>query len=412
MSTFEHAAAVAKVTLHDVRTAAKLLDGVAMRTPVQAFRALSELAGTPVVLKCENLQRAGSFKVRGAYVRMTHLSDAEKARGVVAASAGNHAQGVALAAQLLGIDAVVFMPTDAPLPKLAATRGYGADVRLVGATVDEALVAARGEAARTGRILIHPFDHEDVVAGQGTVALEILEQVPDVGTVVVPLGGGGLTAGIATALAEAAPRVRVVGVQAERVAAFPDSLAAGHPVAAPRHGSTMADGIAVGRPGEVPFEVLQRLGVEVRTVTEEEISRALLLVAERAKLVVEPSGAAAVAAVLADPHGFAGPIVPVLSGGNIDPLLLMRVVQHGLAAAGRYLQVGVALDDRPGALAALLEAIAAADGNIVHIDHRRTDVSLAVSEVLVTLQIETKGPEHCAAVVERLRGTGYDVVVD
>jgi threonine dehydratase len=401
---------VGAVTLADVREAAALLDDVATRTPVQRLRALSEQVGDPVVLKLENLQRAGSFKIRGAYTRMSRLTPRQKALGVVAASAGNHAQGVALAAQLLGIDATVFMPVDAPLPKLAATRAYGADVRLVGSSVDEALVAARTEAARSGRVLIHPFDHVDVVAGQGTLGLEVLEQVPDVGTVVVPLGGGGLVAGIATALAEAAPHVRVVGVQAQNVAAYPRSLAAGRPVAADAR-PTMADGIAVGTPGEVPYAILERLGVEVRTVSEDQLSRALLLVAERAKLVVEPSGAAAVATVMADPQDFAGrgTVVPVLTGGNIDPLLLMRVIQHGMVAAGRYLQLRVRVDDRPGALAALVEAVAGAGGNVVHVDHTRTDVALAVSEVLVTLQVEAKGFEHRDEIVARLRGAGFGV---
>jgi len=398
-----------RVTLEDVRTAAALLDGVITRTPVQAFRAMTEVAGAPVVLKCENLQRAGSFKIRGAYTRLSRMSDEEKARGVVAASAGNHAQGVALAAQMLGIHAIVYMPVDASVPKLAATRGYGAEVRQVGESVDEALVAARAEAARSGRTLIHPFDHLDVVTGQGTVALEILEQVPDVGTVVVPLGGGGLVAGIATVLAEAAPHVKVVGVQAETAAAYPESLAAGRPVPLSL-GATMADGIAIGTPGDVPFEVLQRLGVEVRTVSEEEMSRALLLVAERGKLIVEPSGAAGVAAVLAaEPGSLPGTIVPVLTGGNIDPLLLLRVVQHGLVAAGRYLQLRVCIDDKPGSLAGLLDVIAAAGASIGQVEHTRTDTSLTVSQVLVNVQLETKGHEHCEAVVERLRAAGFAV---
>lgn len=398
-----------RVTLEDVRTAAALLDGVITRTPVQAFRAMSEVAGVPVVLKCENLQRAGSFKIRGAYTRLSRMSDEEKARGVVAASAGNHAQGVALAAQMLGIHAIVYMPVDASVPKLRATRGYGAEVRQVGESVDDALVAARAEAARSGRTLIHPFDHLDVVTGQGTVALEILEQVPDVGTVVVPLGGGGLVAGIATVLAEAAPHVKVVGVQAETAAAYPESLVAGRPV--PRAlGATMADGIAIGTPGDVPFEVLARLGVEVRTVSEEEMSRALLLVAERGKLIVEPSGAAGVAAVLAaEPGSLPGTIVPVLTGGNIDPLLLLRVVQHGLVAAGRYLQLRVCIDDKPGSLAELLDVVAHAGASIAQVEHTRTDTSLTVSQVLVNLQLETKGQEHCEAVVERLRAAGFAV---
>lgn len=398
-----------RVSLADVRAAAALLADVATTTPVLPNRALSEAVGVPVLLKCENLQRAGSFKLRGAYVRMARLTAQEKARGVVAASAGNHAQGVALAAGLLGIDAVVFMPVDAALPKVAATRGYGADVRLVGDTVDDALAAARGEAARSGRVLIHPFDHADVVAGQGTLALEILEQVPDVATVLLPLGGGGLVAGVQAALAEAAPHVRVVGVQAARAAAYPPSLAAGRPTST-RLRSTMADGIAVGTPGEVPFAVLAEHAVEVRTVPEDALSQALLLVAERAKLVVEPAGAAGVAALLDDPAGWEGPVVAVLSGGNVDPLVLLRVVRHGLAAAGRYLQVRVRLDDRPGALARLLDAIAGVGGNIAHVDHTRTDMDLGVDEAWVTMQLETKGPDHCDAVVGRIREAGYVVV--
>ena len=398
----------ARVTfLDDARAAARLLTGVATRTPVETSRALSQIAGAPVLLKCENLQRAGSFKIRGAYVRMARLSPEEQARGVVAASAGNHAQGVALAAQLLGIDAVVYMPVDAALPKVAATKEYGAEVRPYGRSVDEALVAARAEAERTGRVLIHPFDHEDIVAGQGTLALEILEQVPDVRTIVVPLGGGGLAAGIQAVVAEIAPHVRVIGVQAARAAAYPASLVAGEPVPAPEL-HTMADGIAVGTPGAVPFALLQRHGCEVRTVSEEDLSRALLLVAERAKLLVEPSGAAGVAAVMAAPPGdLEGPVVVLLSGGNIDPLVLLRVVRHGLAVSGRYLQLRVRVHDTPGALAALLRELATTGGNVMHVSHVRTGVDLEIDEVEIEVQVETKGPEHCARVLQHLRDGGF-----
>ncbi|WP_282946784.1 threonine ammonia-lyase [Cellulomonas endometrii] len=392
--------------LDDARAAARLLDGVATRTPVETSRALSQIAGTPVLLKCENLQRAGSFKIRGAYVRMARLSAQEKALGVVAASAGNHAQGVALAAQLLGIDAVVYMPVDAALPKIAATREYGAEVRQHGTSVDEALVAARAEAERTGRVLIHPFDHEDIVAGQGTLALEVLEQVPDVRTIVVPLGGGGLAAGIQAVVAELAPHVRVIGVQAARAAAYPASLVAGQPVRAPEL-HTMADGIAVGTPGVVPFGVLQQHGCEVRTVSEEDLSRALLLVAERAKLLVEPSGAAGVAAVMAAPGELEGPVVVVLSGGNIDPLVLLRVVRHGLAVSGRYLQLRVRVHDTPGALAGLLRELAGAGGNVMHVSHVRTGVDLEIDEVEIEVQVETKGPDHCARLLQHLRDEGF-----
>jgi threonine dehydratase len=394
------------VTIESIREAARMLDGIATVTPVESSNALSAVVGTRAYLKCENLQRSGSFKIRGAYVRMARLTDEEKSRGVVAASAGNHAQGVALGARLLGIRSVVYMPTDAALPKVAATKDHGAEVRLVGTSVDDALAAARDEADRTGAVLIHPFDHADIVAGQATVALEIREQVPDVRTVVVPTGGGGLTAGMVAAMAALAPHVRVVGVQAARAAGYQVSLAAGTPTRTVPL-STMADGIAVSTPGDVPFGIIQAGGCDIRTVTEEDLSRALLFVAERAKLVVEPSGAAAVAALMAHPEEYEGPVVAVLSGGNVDPLVLLRVVRHGLASAGRYLQVRVRLVDRPGALAALLQDLAHHGGNVMHVDHVRTGVDLAIDEVEVTMQVETKGPEHRASLLDFLRGAGY-----
>ena len=392
------------VTADDVQVAARVLDGTVLQTPVLESSSLSRVAGGPVHLKCENLQRAGSFKIRGAFVRLAALDEAERARGVVAASAGNHAQGVALAARLLGIDATVFMPEGAALPKIAATRGYGAQVRFAGATVDEAVVAAREWAAAEGAVLIHPFDHPDVVAGQGTVGLEILQQVPHVRTVLVPTGGGGLVAGIAAALD--GRDIEVVGVQAAGAAAWPASLAAGRPVTVPT--STMADGIAVGRPGEVPFATARACGVDVVTVTEEDLSRALLHLAERSKMVVEPAGAAGVAVLLAG-HRVATPAVAVLSGGNVDPLLLLRVVRHGLAAAGRFLQLHVRLDDRPGTLATMLAELGAGGGNVMHVSHVRTAVDLAFDEVEIEVQVETRGPEHCQDVVRRLRASGYQV---
>lgn len=391
----------------DVAAAAELVAGFARRTPVLDSRAVSALAGGPVLLKCENLQRSGSYKVRGAYVRLARLSEAERSRGVVAASAGNHAQGVALAAGRLGVRATVFMPDGAALPKVAATQEYGAHVELGGASVDEALRRAQEHADRTGAVLVHPFDHPDVVAGQGTVGLEILEQVPDIRTIVVPVGGGGLAAGIVAALGEDHPDVEVVGVQAAAAAAYPPSLEAGRPLTVPLR-STMADGIAVGRPGDVPFGLLHGRHVPVRTVSEEELSRALLLLLERSKTVVEPAGAAGVASVLAG-HPVATPAVVVLSGGNIDPLLLLRVVRHGLASAGRYLQLRVRLDDRPGHLAAMVGEIATAGGNITHVGHVRTGVDLAIDEVEVGVQVETRGPLHSAEVVQALLAAGYRV---
>ncbi|MFJ9423781.1 threonine ammonia-lyase [Streptomyces sp. NPDC101249] len=397
------------VTLDDVRGARKMLAGVARVTAMEGSRHLSQLVGAPVHLKCENLQRTGSFKLRGAYVRIAGLLPEERAAGVVAASAGNHAQGVALASALLGVRATVFMPIGAPLPKISATRDYGAEVRLHGQVVDETLAAAQEYAAATGAVFIHPFDHPDVIAGQGTVGLEILDQCPELRTLVVGVGGGGLAAGIAVAVKELRPDVRIVGVQAEGAAAYPPSLSAGRPVsiAAP---ATMADGIKVGRPGEVPFRIVADLVDEVRTVGEDELSAALLLCLERAKLVVEPAGASPVAALLARPREFEGSVVAVLSGGNVDPLLMQRILRHGMVAQGRYLAVRLRLTDRPGALASLLGALSAADANVVDVSHVRTDSRLGLTEAEVELHLETKGPEHCAEVGRALGEAGYTVI--
>lgn len=397
-------------TLAEVEAAAELLQGVARHTPMREARWLSERTGGPVVFKCENVQRAGSFKVRGAYTRMAKLTDAERAKGVVAASAGNHAQGVAVAAQRLGIAATVFMPRGATLPKIEATRAYGATVILKGDSVDAALVHAREFAEQTGATLIHPFDHVDIVAGQGTVALEILRDLPDADTIVVCLGGGGLLAGVALAAKALKPGIRVVGVQAAGAAAYPGSLQAGQPVRLAQM-STMADGIAVGMPGAVPFDLISSLVDEVVTVTEEELSQALLLLLERSKLVVEPAGAAAAAAVWAHPEKFPGTTAVTLSGGNIDPLLLMRVIRHGLAAAGRYLSVSIRVPDRPGSLARLLADVSEADANVVEVEHLRTDPRLAIDEVEVGLQLETRGREHREQVLAALHGHGYFVTV-
>ncbi|MEU2711125.1 threonine ammonia-lyase [Streptomyces sp. NPDC007205] len=397
------------VTLDDVRGAQKMLSGVARVTAMEGSRHLSQLVGAPVHLKCENLQRTGSFKLRGAYVRIAGLLPEERAAGVVAASAGNHAQGVALASSLLGVHSTVFMPKGAPLPKVSATRDYGAEVRLHGHVVDETLAAAEEYAADTGAVFLHPFDHPDIIAGQGTVGLEILEQCPEVRTIVVGVGGGGLAAGIAVAVKAIRPDVRIVGVQAEGAAAYPLSLAAGHPVAV-ENPVTMADGIKVGRPGLVPFGIIADLVDEVRTVSEDQLSAALLLCLERAKLVVEPAGASPVAALLAAPDAFEGPVVAVLSGGNVDPVLLQRVLRHGMAAQGRYLAVRLRLTDRPGALATLLGVLSAVDANVLDVSHVRTDPRLGLTEAEVELHLETKGPAHCTEVGRALRDAGYTVI--
>ncbi len=396
-----------------IEAAARLLALVIRRTPLVASRVLSERAGADVWLKCENLQRTGSFKPRGAYNRIANLPREARERGVVAASAGNHAQGVAWSASSLGIASTVFMPVGASLPKLMATKAYGAQVRQVGETIDESLDAALDFADRTGATLIHPFDHPDIVAGQATVGVEIGEQLPQVGTVLVPTGGGGLLAGVAVALRHSAPNVRVIGVQAAEAAAWPASLAAGRPVRVERM-STMADGIAVGQPGMVPFSEVAQHVSRIVTVDEEALSQALLLCLERAKLIVEPAGAAAVAALMShapEELDLRGPVCAILSGGNIDPLLLTRVIGHGLSAAGRYLAVRVTISDRPGALGALLAVIGKTGASVVDVAHSRTGTWLAVDEVEVALTLETRGSGHRDDVLTALANAGYAVRV-
>lgn len=389
-------------TAADVARADEALEGVVRRTPVEPARWLSESLGQQVVLKCENLQRAGSFKIRGAYTLISRLSPTERARGVVAASAGNHAQGVALAASLLSTRATVFMPEGASLVKERATRSYGADVRIAGRTVDEAVAAATDHARSTGAVVVHPFDHPDVVAGQGSVGREILRQVPDVATVLVCTGGGGLLAGVTAAIKDARPQVRIVGVQAQGAACYPPSLWAGHPVPL-EHMATMADGIAIARPGDLPFALISQHVDEIVTVSEEAISRALVLLLERTKLVSEPAGAVAVAALVSGQVTVRGPVVATLSGGNIDPLLLLRVVRHGMVADGRYLTLGVSVPDRPGSLASLLTTLAQAGANVLDVVHERTRSHLRVDEVDVRLVVETRGSDHRDEVLAAVR---------
>ncbi len=396
------------VGIEEIRAARETLHGVVRRTPVQHSAVLEQHCAVPVYFKCENLQRTGSFKIRGAYVRIQALSAAQRARGVVAASAGNHGQGVALAAAILGTRATVYMPVTAALPKVAATCGYGAQVHLVGDAVEESLAAARAFAQDTGAVFIHPFDHPDVVAGQGTVGLELLEQLPDVATVLVPTGGGGLLGGIAAAVKGIKPDVTVIGVQAEGAAVWPPSLAAGTPVRL-RKQHTMADGIAVSEVGAVTFAQVSALVDGIVTVGEESLSQAVLLCLERAKMLVEPAGAAAVAALLESTKRFPGPVGAVLSGGNVDPLLLMHLIRHGLTAGGRFLALRVTVPDRPGELATLLARVGDSGANVVDVAHSRIAGSLAVGDAVVALSLETRGPEHCAQLVADLSAAGYQV---
>lgn len=396
------------VSLADIEDARQRLATVAVRTPLDRSRALSDLIGGEVFIKCENLQRTGSFKIRGAYNRISRLSPEQSKGGVVAASAGNHAQGTALAASLNDIKSTVFMPTGATLPKIEATKRYGAEVVLSGKDFGEAYEAAMRFSHDRGAIFVHPFDHPHIIAGQGTCGLEILEQMPGVNTIVVPAGGGGLVSGIAAAAKSLRGDVRVVAVQAEGAAAFPASLARGHPVTVEEM-STIADGIACNTPGERTFAHVQALVDEVVTVSDEQIAEALVFTAERMKLVLEPAGAAGVAAGMLGLGDLKPPVVVVLSGGNIDPLLLLGVIRFGLSASGRYFAFRTRIPDQPGALHRLLGLLADLGANIVGVEHHREGVRADLGDVEVALQIETKGLEHIQELMTQLNAAGYSV---
>lgn len=402
------------VTLADVEHARELLQEIIALTPIESSRALGRMTDSEVFFKCENLQRAGSFKVRGAYVRMAKLTAEERARGVVAASAGNHAQGVAVAAKALGIKARIYMPVGVALPKLAATRGHGAEVVLHGFNVDESLAEAERYANETGAVFVHPFNNVDIVAGQGTIGLEILDQVPNVDTIIMGVGGGGLLAGVAVAVKarakELGREIRVIGVQAENAAAYPPSLAADALVPLKKV-STMADGIAVGRPGQLPFSIIRELVDDVVTVSEDSLARALIFLLERSKMVVEPAGAVGVAALMEGKIENPGTTAVILSGGNIDPMLMLKVIQRGLAAAGRFMTVRMMLNDRPGSLATISRIIAENDANVTGVDHTRVGGSISMGDVSITVNLETKGHEHCELVLTALRAEGFQPIV-
>jgi len=403
--------AFAGPTLAEFTAARDVVSAVAQETPIEESRFLSRILGLDVVLKCENLQRTGAYKVRGAYNRMSKLSDEERAGGVVAASAGNHAQGVALAAHELGIHSTIFMPMGVALPKLLATRDYGADVVLRGPTFTEALAAAKEFAEKTGAVFIPPYDNADVIAGQGTVGLEILEQVPDVETVIVPIGGGGLISGVASAMKQQAlvdgRTIRVIGVQSANAAAYPPSLAAGEPTSIEMK-PTIADGIAVARPGKLNFDIIKDTVDEVVTVSDDDIARALVMLLERAKLVVEPAGAVGVAAILAEKIDAVGKTVVLLSGGNIDPMVMERVIARGLVASGRYMSMRIPLPDRPGQLARIAEIVAGQNANVVEVMHTRHGTDLQITQVELEVHIETRGQEHATQVLDALRAEGYE----
>jgi threonine dehydratase len=385
-------------TLRDIQAARERLAGIATVTPVYPSETFSKRVGREVLLKAENLQRTGAFKIRGAVNRISLLSEAERGVGVVAASAGNHGQAVAWAARESGVPATVFMPQDSPMAKVDATKNYGARVELVGEGFDEAFEASQAHVEAVGATFVHPFEDELVIAGQGTIGLELAEQLPELETVVVPVGGGGLASGISLALVELRPSVRVVGVQAAACA----------PLAGQEQfGFTIAEGIAVKRPGELTSSILRDRLEEIVTVSDEEISEAIVLLIERAKLVVEGAGAAALAALLAGRVAGRGPVCAVLSGGNIDATLLISVMRHGLTLAGRYLVVRTRLPDRPGELIKLLSLVAEERANVLSVEHHREGMDVPVTESEVELTLATRDPEHCTAVLDALRLHGY-----
>jgi len=384
-------------TLADIEAARGRILGLARVTPVYSSETLSRRSGRPVVLKAENLQRTGSFKIRGAVNKLATLTEPERAAGVVTASAGNHGQAVALAAREAGVAATIFMPQDAPMAKVDATRSYGAEVVLVGEGYDEAQIAAT-ERAEEGATLVHAFEDEVVIAGQGTLGLELAEQAGDLEVLAVPIGGGGLASGIALALKELRPEVRIVGVQAETCAPFAGAASLGH---------TIADGIAVKQPGELTSTILADRLDGVVTVSDQEIADAIVLLLERVKLVVEGAGAASVAALLGGKVEGSGTACALLSGGNIDATLLIEVARHGLTRAGRFLVLRTQLADRPGELARLLTLIAGERVNVLSVEHHREGMDLPVTGTEVELTLATRDDEHCSELLARLAEWGY-----
>jgi threonine dehydratase len=378
-------------TLADIEAARTRIDAFVRVTPVHGSDTLSRLAGREVLLKAENLQRTGSFKIRGAFNTLTSLTDAERGAGVVAASAGNHGQAVAWAAREVGAQATIFMPQDAPMAKVEPTLTYGGEVVLAGAVFEDALAEAMRRVEETGATFIHAFEDERVIAGQGTIGIELAEQVPQAETVLIPVGGGGLAAGIATALRALRPDVRLVGVEVQR------------------GGYTIADGIAVKQPGRLTTGILEALLDEVVVVTDEEISEAIALLLERAKLLVEGAGAVGVAALIAGRVAGPGPVCAVLSGGNIDPTMLISVLRHGLTVAGRYLVFRSRLVDRPGELIKLLEVVARERANIVAIEHRREGVALDVADTGIEITVVTRNEEHILRLIAALEAIGFPV---
>ncbi|MDF1597430.1 MAG: threonine ammonia-lyase [Acidimicrobiia bacterium] len=397
------------ISLDDIRSAQKRIAATALITPSIHSTSFSRMTGRDVWFKAENLQRTGSFKIRGAMNVLSQLDEDARAAGVVAASAGNHAQGVALAAQSTGVPATVFMPETAPLPKVQATKEYGAEVRLTGTSLEDAVVAARAFADESGARFIHPYDDVTIMTGQGTLGIEVAEQIPAAASVVIPVGGGGLMGGSAAALKGLRPDLVVAGVEIVTANTYVLSRDRGRPTAVPPR-STVADGIAVHEPSRLAFDHIEAFVDDLVTVDDPQAMQAVALLLERTKLMVEASGAVGLAALLAGKlEDLPDPLVIVLSGGNIDLLLLNRVIRGGLAAAGRFAWYRVRIPDVPGQLAGLLEVIASNGGNVVSIEHYREEGGVPVGFTEVLIAVETRGPEHSAELKEALREHGLVV---
>jgi threonine dehydratase len=378
-------------TAADIREARERIAGIARETPVYSSETFSRIAGRDVFLKAENLQRTGAFKVRGAVNRIATLGAAEREDGVVAASAGNHGQAVAWAARQAGVKARIYVPQDAPMAKVEACRTYGSELIMVGERFEDALAAAAADVEERGATFIHPFEDPVVIAGQGTIGLELADQVAEAETVVIPVGGGGLASGIAIALRELKPDIRIVGVQAGL------------------SGFTIADGVFVKKPGELTMSILEDLLDDMVDVDDEVISEAIVLVLERAKLLVEGAGAVGVAALLGGKVGGSGPVAIVLSGGNIDPTMLITVMRHGLTLGGRYLVVRTRVPDRPGELVKLLTLIAQERVNVVSVEHHREGMDIPVAQTEIELTLLTRDQEHVALLLDAMASWGYDV---
>ena len=395
------------LTLGMILEARERLKGVAQRTGLVHFKALSD-EDSQIYLKTEDLQSTGSFKLRGAYIKIASLTPEERACGVIASSAGNHAQGVALAARAFDTPATIVMPEGAPLSKVKATRELGANVVLHGSVYDDAYAEACRLQAETGATFIHPFDDPMVIAGQGTIGLEIMDDMPDVRTIVVPIGGGGLASGVAAAVKMLHPDVRVVGVQASGAAGMKASIEAGHVVELDS-AKTIADGIAVKKPGELTFELCSRYVDEIVTVDDDEIAQAILLLMERGKMVAEGAGAAAVAAIMSRKFDVSGKVVAVISGGNIDVTMISRIIEKGLLRAGRVSKLRILMQDRPGQLEQVSRLIAGAGANVMAVHHDRTDVDLDIRDAILEITMETQDREHAQRVIKALREAGFKV---